>query len=139
MCQISSLMAATEGPVAEFSSFANFEERKRKSNLLISCRKIVHREGSFGSVISLLSADSQYFRTYTLKEIRKNKNIVILKLDKGNGVVVLDRSGYDQGILKVINDTSKFRPIREDPTSSRQGRLQSLSMFGKFMVSVLLT
>ena len=25
-------MAATEGPVAEFSSFANFEERKRKSN-----------------------------------------------------------------------------------------------------------
>ena len=26
-------MAATEGSVAEFSSFANFEERKRKSNL----------------------------------------------------------------------------------------------------------
>ena len=34
MCQISSLMAAAEGPVAEFSSFANFEEKKRKSNLL---------------------------------------------------------------------------------------------------------
>jgi len=25
MCQISSLMAAVEGPVAEFSGFANFE------------------------------------------------------------------------------------------------------------------
>jgi len=34
MCQISSLMAAAEGPVAEFSSFANFEEKKRKSRVL---------------------------------------------------------------------------------------------------------
>ena len=48
MCQISSLMAGIEGPVAEFSSFANFEERKRKSNLLISFPKIVHQKGSFG-------------------------------------------------------------------------------------------
>ena len=61
-----------------------------------------------------------------LKEIRKNKNIVILKPDKGNGVVVLDRSDYDQGILKIINDSSKFRPIKEDPTLSREGRLQRL-------------
>jgi len=28
-------MAAAEGPVAEFSGFANFEEKKRKSNLLM--------------------------------------------------------------------------------------------------------
>ena len=48
MCQISSIMAATEGPVTEFSSFANFEERKRKSNLLMSFPKIVHQKGSFG-------------------------------------------------------------------------------------------
>ena len=43
-------MAATEGPVAEFSSFANFEERKRKSNLLKSFPKIVHQKGSFGQM-----------------------------------------------------------------------------------------
>ena len=30
-----------------------------------------------------------------LKEIRKNKNIVILKPNKGDSVVVLDRSDYD--------------------------------------------
>ena len=50
MCQISSLMAATDGPVAEFSSFANFEERKRKSNLLMSLPKIDHQKGSFGQI-----------------------------------------------------------------------------------------
>ena len=48
MCQILSLIAATEGPVAEFSSFANIEERKRKSNLLMSFPKIVHQKDSFG-------------------------------------------------------------------------------------------
>ena len=48
MFQISSFMAATEGPEAKFSSFANFDERKRKSNLLMSFPKIVHQKGSFG-------------------------------------------------------------------------------------------
>ena len=50
MCQISSLMAAAEGSVAESSSFANFEEKKRKSNLLISFPKIVSQMGSFGQI-----------------------------------------------------------------------------------------
>ena len=50
MCQISSLMAATEGPVAEFSSFANLEEKKGKSNLLMSFPKIGNQMGSFGQI-----------------------------------------------------------------------------------------
>ena len=50
MCQISSLVAATEGPVVEFSTFANFEERKRKSKLLMSFPKIVHQNSSFGQI-----------------------------------------------------------------------------------------
>ena len=71
MCQISSLMAAAEGPVAEFSSFANFEEKKRKSNLLKSFPKTGNQMGSFGQIRKnsffwLLSADSRYFRTYAL-------------------------------------------------------------------------
>ena len=49
MYEISRLIAATEGPVVEFSSFANFE-RKRKSNLLMSFPKIVHLKGSFGQI-----------------------------------------------------------------------------------------
>ena len=48
MCQTSSFMAAAEGPVAEFSGFANFEKKKRKSNLLMSFPKIVNQMGSFG-------------------------------------------------------------------------------------------
>ena len=50
MCQISSLMAAAEGPVAEFSSFANLEEKKRKLNLLMSFPKTGNQMGSFGQI-----------------------------------------------------------------------------------------
>jgi len=41
-------MAAVEGPVAEFSGFANFEEKRRRWNLLIP--KIVNEMGSFGQI-----------------------------------------------------------------------------------------
>ena len=50
MCQISSLMAASEGPEAEYSSFAHFEERKRKLNFLMSFLKIVHQKCSFRQI-----------------------------------------------------------------------------------------
>jgi len=70
MSQISSLMAAAEGPVAEFSGFVNFQEKKRKSNLLMSFPKIVNQMGSFDEkrkkmfFFLLLSADSRYSRIY---------------------------------------------------------------------------
>ena len=58
MCQISSLMAAAEGPVAEFSSFANFEEKKRKSNLLMPFPKTGNQMGSFGPIRKILFSAS---------------------------------------------------------------------------------
>ena len=54
MCQISSLMATVEGPVAEFSSFANFEEKKTKLNLLMSFPKIGDQMGSFVEISKIL-------------------------------------------------------------------------------------
>ena len=59
-----------------------------------------------------------------LKELRKNKNIVILRPDKGNGVVIWDRVEYDKGLFKIINDTTKFRVLTSDPTLTREGKLQ---------------
>jgi len=41
-------MASVEGTVAEFSGFANFEERERKLKLLMSFPKIVNQMGSLG-------------------------------------------------------------------------------------------
>ena len=51
-----------------------------------------------------------------LQNLRKNKDIVITKPDKGNGVVIFDRKLYNNAIEDIISDTSKFEKLNEDPT-----------------------
>ena len=59
-----------------------------------------------------------------LRNLRKNKDIVITKPDKGNGVVILDRKLYNNAIEEIISDTSKFEKLNEDPTLKREASLQ---------------
>ena len=42
-----------------------------------------------------------------------NKNIIITKLDEGNGVVILDRKLYNNIIEEIIPDTSKLEKLNE--------------------------
>ena len=51
-----------------------------------------------------------------LRNLRKNKDIVITKRDKGNGVVILDRKLYNNPIEEIISDTPKFKKLSEDST-----------------------
>ena len=60
-----------------------------------------------------------------LQNLRKNKDIIITKSNKGNGVGILDQKIYDNTIQKIISDTSKFEKLNEDPTFKREGSLQS--------------
>ena len=48
----------------------------------------------------------------------------VLRPDKGNGVVILDRVEYDKGLFKIINNTTKYRVLTSDPTLTREGKLQ---------------
>ena len=59
-----------------------------------------------------------------MRNLRKNKDIVITKPDKGNGVVILDRKLYNNTIEKVISDTSKFEKLNVDQTLKREASLQ---------------
>ena len=54
-----------------------------------------------------------------LRNLRKNKDIVITKPDKGNGVVILDRKLYDNAIQEIISHTFKFEILNENPTLKR--------------------
>ena len=62
-----------------------------------------------------------------LRNLRKNKDIIITKPDKGNGVVILDRKLYDNAIQELISDTFKFEKLNEDPTLKRESSLRFLS------------
>ena len=59
-----------------------------------------------------------------LKKLRNNKNIIICKPDKGNGVVIMDKNVYLMRMLELLGDRSKFRKLDEDPTHKREGQLQ---------------
>ena len=94
-------------------------DKKHDAKLVADLSHLAH---SYVSAHRPTSADRKKYRI--LKNLKKKQNVAILNPDKGNGVVVLDRIAYNNGILKIINDNSKFRPIKEDPTLSREARLQ---------------
>ena len=50
-----------------------------------------------------------------MKNLAKNKNIVVTKPDKGNGVVLLNKSDYLEKMHDILSDRSKFSPITSDP------------------------
>ena len=68
-------MAAAEGLVAEFSSFANFENGKRISNLLMSFPKKGNQMGSFGQIRknSFFCFCRPILDIYALKDEGENK------------------------------------------------------------------
>ena len=57
-----------------------------------------------------------------LRNLRKNKDTVVTKLNKGNGVVILDRKLYNNAIEEIISGSSK--KLNEDPTLKREASLQ---------------
>ena len=59
-----------------------------------------------------------------LRNLRKNKDIIITKYDKGNRVVILDRTLYDNAIQEIISDNSIFEKLNEDPTLKRETSLK---------------
>ncbi|XP_046860166.1 uncharacterized protein LOC124453391 [Xenia sp. Carnegie-2017] len=43
-----------------------------------------------------------------LSNLKKNKNIVVCKPDKGSGVEILDREDYNSKMLNILKDNNKF-------------------------------
>ena len=72
----------------------NLIDRKQKGKLVADLSHLAH---SYVSSHQPSAADLRKFRI--LKELRKNKDIVILP-DKGNGIVVMDRNAYEHGIFR---------------------------------------
>ena len=61
-----------------------------------------------------------------LKKLKKNKDIIILRPDKGNGVVVhvFDKLAYNNAISDLLSDDTKFKKLQSDLTLRRGGQLQ---------------
>ena len=54
-----------------------------------------------------------YVNIASYETVEKNKDIVIMKPNKGNGVVILDRKLYYNAIQELIADPSKFEKFNK--------------------------
>ena len=63
-----------------------------------------------------------------IESLRSNKHIFITKPDKGFGVVILNRSEYDQKMVAILSDVTKFEclgPVNQfDSTVQNKTKLQ---------------
>ena len=115
----------------------------RKSEIFTTSEKIHHsfinnlksKETKSQKKVHLSYLANSYFYNYkpspcilcqhrVLGNLRKNKDIVIAKLNKGKIVVILDRKVYNNAIQEIISDTAKLEKLNEDPTLKREASLQ---------------
>ena len=58
-----------------------------------------------------------------LKELRADKEHLILTADKGAALVVMDRKDYTQKMKELLDDNNTYRPLKMDPTNRQKNRL----------------
>jgi len=65
-----------------------------------------------------------------LNNLKSDNSIIILKADKGNTTVVMDKDDYVSKILQLINDTNTYRKIKMKPNSITAIENDVISFFG---------
>ncbi|CAF3249837.1 unnamed protein product [Rotaria sp. Silwood2] len=61
-----------------------------------------------------------------LQKLKEDTPIIITRPNKGRGVVLMDKQDYVNKIQSILNDSSKFSSLSEDPTLARENSLKSL-------------
>ena len=65
-----------------------------------------------------------YDHRETIKKLSTNKDIMLLKQDKGRGIVIMDRTKYIDKCMDILN-TDKFMVLNDDPTAQFESRVQT--------------
>ena len=58
-----------------------------------------------------------------MKQLKADKNRMVLNADKGAALVVMDRSDYIRKAKELLDDTSTYRTIQSDPTNKLKNKL----------------
>ena len=57
--------------------------------------------------------------------MKKGESIVIMKADKGNCFVVMDRSNYNQKMQALLNDKTTYETVTKNPFGRVERELNS--------------
>ena len=61
-----------------------------------------------------------------LKQLKADKNCMVLTADKGVALVVIDTVDYIKKAKEILEDTNAYRAIQRDPTSRLKNKLISI-------------
>ena len=70
-----------------------------------------------------------------LYKLSQRKDLVFIKADKGNSVVIMTKVEYIDKMLDILNDSSKFKRVESDNTMNRMERFQTWLRNHKFLFS----
>eukprot|EP00794_Sanderia_malayensis_P010369 gene10369-11449_t len=82
-----------------------------------------------GTPIDLIDFYMHREHFQTIKSLRNNRDILIIKPDKGSGVVILNQKDYITKMGDILNDNSKFEKLG-DVEKIRPGGSQRPRMYG---------
>ena len=85
----------------------SFDDVKR--NIVSVCHEY-YRKFSPTKVFSPIFSRAEL---YILRVFASDKSLIVTKLDKGKGVVILDRSSYIEKMDTIVNDRSKFTVVAD--------------------------
>ena len=69
--------------------------------------------------------DVPYKYKKVICNLSKDKNIIILKQDKGRGVVILDTTKYTEKCMALLN-TERFKRLTTDPDATTERKIQKV-------------
>ncbi|CAF1534379.1 unnamed protein product, partial [Rotaria sordida] len=53
-----------------------------------------------------------------LKELKEDRSIIILRADKGNAVVIMNKLDYMNKVEELLEDQNKFCPVKKDESAN---------------------
>jgi len=60
-----------------------------------------------------------------IKSLRMNEDIIITKPDKGSGVVILNKNEYNDKMMTVLNDTTKFLDLGPATSNDNTAKIEA--------------
>ena len=61
-----------------------------------------------------------------VKQLQKEKTIMILPADKGRATVILDKKEYESKLTNMLNDTNTYTKLKKDPTPVYKRKLVAI-------------
>ena len=58
-----------------------------------------------------------------IKELRADKDRLVVTADKGVALWVIDKKDYIQKVNQLLEDKNTYRPLKMDPTNKHKNRL----------------